>query len=227
MKIKPKKKLYAAAPKETQSSGVASWAITDPSKFKQVAVQAKSDGLRAPEFWLKDGDRKQIRFLDKDAVASFRVYNQKVGGKWHKFVAPPEGETDLFASALGLRSQPMFVFRIIDIEGYTPTKGKNAGKPVKNAPRFYVVGARVYEQIRAMVEVTGQDLNDGNVVACRSGTGTNTAYTFIPRPGILSPAMKEVRLKFPKWQEFYKPVTLKQQREAVALLGGGDPSEED
>lgn len=182
--------------------------------------------MRAPEFWLADGDRKTIRFVDDDAIAAVRMYNVMSRGRPNKYVAPPEGEVDLFASELGLRAGRYFIFRIIDVDGYVSKKGPNAGKRVKNTPKFYVVGSRIYEQIRLQcIDTTGEPLNSGNVIACRAGEGQGTVYTFIPRPGAKTPEIKAAIMKFPKWTDFYRPPSESQQRTIVAQQGGGDHEE--
>lgn len=231
IKKKKKKSLYAEEASTAKSDGVASWAITDRSQFRALAKSAKTEGMRAPEFWVAEDERRTIRFVDDDARVVFKMYNVMRGGKPMKYIQPPEGEPDLFASVMGLRASTYFLFRIIDVDGYTPKKGPNKGKKVTNQPKFYIVGSRQYEQIRLQcIEVTGQPLNSGNVIVVRSGSGKNTVYTFIPRPGGLTPAMKSAILKFPKWKDYYKPLSVKQQREVVASMGGdvdGDDDSED
>lgn len=231
---KPKKsKLYQeedeSSSESKSSGGVAPWAITDRSKFKSLAKSSQTDGLRAPEFWVAEDEKRQIRFIDDDAIVAIRMY--VIRGKNNRperYVAPAEGEDDLFASVLNLRSQMFFIMRIIDIDGYTPKKGPNKGKKVTNQPKFYLLGSRTYEQVRmSCSEVPGIKLNSGNVVVCRSGSGNQTTYTFIPKAAVMTPVMKTALLKFPKWTDYYKPPTASQQRAIVARLGASEDSSDE
>lgn len=200
----------------SSSAGVASWAVTDPSKFRRIAKEAKFQGQRPPEFWVKDGERRGVLFVDEDAVACFQMYRVPVGNnKYDSFVQPPEGEPDLFANVLDLRPQRQFLFRVIDLDGYTDKKGKQ----VKNVPRFYRVGARQYEQLMLTVSETGIKLNKQIIRVCRTGGGTNTVYTFIPRPGGHTNETRKVLEKFPKWQEHYRPLSQAEQRRIVEKSG--------
>lgn len=231
MKVIKKKKtsLYSGREREEsseRSGGVASWAITDRSQFSSLAKASAAEGQRAPELWVQDGERRPVHFIDTDAIASFMVYNIKAGNRYTKYIAPPEGETDLFASTLHLRPQRMFLFRCIDIDGYVPKKGPKKGMKQTDLPRFYLIGSRQYDQIKQITDVSGQALNDGILMICRSGSGTNTVYSYIPRPHTLTGKQRQAIAKFPKWKEYYKPATVAQQRAAVAAAGGGESDDE-
>lgn len=228
VKSKKTKGLYSQSDSESPSpSGVGSWAITDRNKFRELSKVAKTEGRFTPEFWVPDGERRDIAFVDEDAVAAFRVYNVKRNGRFTKVVAPPEGEEDLMA-AMGMRSQLMFLFRVIDIEGYVPKKGPNAGKRQRFQPKFYLVGNRMYDQIKLQcVEVSGSRLNSGIVKVVRSGSGRQSVYTFIPKIGGRTPEIRKAILNFPKWQEFYAPPTLSQQRSIVGSVDTDDDGGEE
>lgn len=224
MKLKSKSRSESGSGNDVP---VASWADTNPSNFASLAKQAKQSGQRAPEFWVSNGESRLVRFLDHDATVSFKVYRLKVNGRWQKYVQPKPGKQNYFESALGLRPQQQFVFRVIDIEGYT---NKRTGKKLSNLPRFYVVGARVYEQIRMLCKENSDSgpLNSYNIRVGRSGEGTETTYTFIPKsPTPLDPMMKKAIGTFPHWTEFYKPTSESQQQTVMAQVGNAPAEDED
>lgn len=208
-------KSFAAPPKK-----VVSWAITDPKQIRQRAQEESSHSNRAPEFWVNAGERRRIRFLDKDAAVVFNAYRAKIGGKWSRIVAPGDGEPDLIATNTDLRASAQFLFRIIDIDGYENQRTK---KRVKNLPRFYLIGNRVYEQLMLLAETTGIPLNKMDVIVVRSGSGQNTVYQFIPRPGEPDQAVRRaMQAKFPNWEDFYHPPTKDEQRRILRQLGAAD-----
>jgi hypothetical protein len=212
---------------EGGSSSVADWAVTDSSKFKRLSKDAKTEGKRAPELWIPDGESRLVRYVDNEPIASFKRYSFKHNGKWRQFVAPPEGKTDLFASQLGLKAQRVFLFRVIDINGY---KDKKKGKTYRNLPRFQVASTRAFDQITMMSEENADagELNEYNVKISRSGTGTSTSYLYMPRPvEKMTPEMKKAIAQFPKFTDYYKPLSRAQQEAIVAAHGGGSSNEDE
>lgn len=212
---------------EGGKSNVADWACTDASKFKRLSKDAKTEGKRAPELWIPDGESRLVRYVDDEPIASFKRYSFKHNGKWRQFVAPPEGKTDLFATQLGLKAQRVFLFRVIDINGY---KDKKKGKTYRNLARFQVASTRAFDQISMMSEENSDAgaLNEYNVKISRSGTGTNTTYLYMPRQvEKLTPEMKKAIDTFPKFTDYYKPLSRQQQEAIVASHGGGNNSDDD
>ena len=224
MKIKKKKaSLEEDGSSSLYSGGAPSWAITDPKKFGTLAKQARVEQRRIPELWIRDGEGRLVRYLDEDPVVSFQAYRMQLNGRWQRFVRPIDGKPDLFASRLGLRPSRMFVYRIIDIDGYTDKKGKK----FTNLPRFHVVGVRQFEQNRLLVEEHETTLNAQNIKIKRSGSGQNTTYLLIPKqPSPLTLEMKKAAANFPKWQEFFQPPTTSQQKSMLASIGGGEDDED-
>lgn len=227
-KSKKKKGLYERSDSESRpQSGVGNWAVTDRSKFRELSSVAKSEGRFTPEFWVPENERRDIAFVDEDAVAAFRVYNVKRNGRYTKIVAPPEGAEDLMAT-MGMRSQLMFLFRVVDIDGYVPKRGPNAGKRQRNQCKFYLVGNRMYDQIKLQcVEVHGNRLNSGIVKVVRSGTGRQSVYTFIPKLGGRTPEIRRAIANFPKWQDFYSPPSVSQQRSIIGSVDDESDGGED
>ena len=212
---------------EKESSSVAGWAVTDPSQYKALSKMAKMQSRRAPELWVPADTHRVVRFVDTEPVVGFEAYNLKVSGKWRTFIKPAEGKTDVFANSLGLKPQRKFVWRVIDVDGYTDKKGKS----MKNVPRFYVTGARNYDQIMMLADESESDaggLNEFDVKIIRAGSGTNTTYSYMPRrPTPLTPEMKKAIAKFPKWEEYYRPPSKSEQMALLGSLGRSDDSSDD
>lgn len=218
MKVITKKKanLY-------DNEGIASWADTDRTRFKLLAKQAKVMGRRAPEFWVNDGESRLIRFLDDDAVVSFLAYRMKLRGKWTRYTKPTDGKPDLFASKLGLKPGRVFVFRMIDIEGYEDKKGKR----YTNQGRFLVASNKMYEQLKMLARESEISLNDQNIKMSRSGSGQTTTYMFVPKPpSSLTPEMKKAAANFPKWKDYFQPPTTSEQKSIVSIVGSSTDDED-
>jgi hypothetical protein len=213
---------------ERSSSGgspaVADWAVTG-GNWKRLSKESKVEGRRAPELWVPDGESRTVRFIDDEPIASFKVYKMKHNGKWRTFVAPAPGQTDLFATAMGLKATRIFLFRVIDIDGY---KNKE-GKEFKNQPRFLCASTRIFDNIQMMAEDNADagNLSDYNVRIRRSGTGTNTTYNYMPRPASqMTPEMKKAAASFPKFTDYYRPPS-KAQQEAIAISHGKSVAEDE
>ena len=205
----------------SDSSGapqVADWAMTGGTNWKRLSKESKIEGRRAPELWVPDGQSRLVRFIDDEPIASFKVYKMKHNGKWRTFVAPASGQTDLFATAMSLRATRVFLFRVIDINGYKDKEGKEH----KNQGRFLVASNRIFDTIQMMAEDNSDagKLSEYNVKIRRSGTGTNTTYNYMPRPASpMSPEMTKAAANFPKFTDYYRPPS-KAAQEAIATSHG-------
>jgi hypothetical protein len=218
-KLKKKKRvdLYS-------EEGIASWADTDRSRYRALAKAAKIAGIRAPEFWVRDGESRLIRFLDEDAVVSFLCYKMKLNGRWVRYTKPVDGKPDLFASKLGLRPGRVFVYRIIDIQGYVNKRGKK----ITNQGKFLVASNKMYEQTRLVARESELDLNEQNIKMSRSGSGPDTTHVFILKPvSPLTPEMKKAAASFPKWKDYFKPPTTSEQKSIIASYAPGGDDDDD
>jgi hypothetical protein len=234
MKLKPKNSgssLYSK-PKTDNNSGapaVADWAVTDSSKFTALAKQAKFAGKKAPELWIPDGQSRLVRYLDDAPVVSIRMYSVPRGaGKFQSYVAPAPGKPDLFASVLELRPATVFIWRVLDVEGYTD---KQTNKVMRNLPRFHVTKTRMFEQLQQVRKETEMALNSFNIKIARAGSGQNTTYSMFPKPpSELTPEMRKAAATFPKWTDYYRPLSTQEQEALIISLGkslpGKDSSED-
>lgn len=226
---KKKKKLYEEEDESSSkkaNSSIGSWAETDPDKFNQLAEDSKRDSKRPPEMWVPDGQSRALRFIDNEPVAAFSVYRFKKNGKWVMYVKPAEGDVDLFASRLGLKASKVFLYRVIDIDGYTNKKGKT----FTNIPRFLRAPIRMFETIRGLKEEIDDEteLNKIVVKLRRSGTATNTTYQFLPKsPTPLTAEQKKVIADFPNWEDFYRPLSKAEQKAVIASMPAAESESDD
>ena len=208
-----------------KSSSIADWACTDSSKFKKLSKEAKIEGRRAPEVWVPEGQKRLVRFIEDEPIVSFKVYKMKHNGKWRMFVKPADGMTDLFATAMGLRATRVFLFRVVDINGYKDKQGKEH----RNQPRFLVASSKVFDNIQMMAEENSDagSLSEYNVSISRMGSGTSTTYQYMPKPPTpMTPEMKKAAANFPRFTDFYKPASRSQQ-EAIAVSHGKSVDEDE
>lgn len=202
----------------SSSGDSASWAVTDPTAFDGLKKQSQGRGTR--ELWVKENEKVTIRFRCSEPLASFERYRFKSNGRWAQ-ATKPQGGIDLFAKN-GLRASRVFVYEVLDRSGY---KNKKTGKVIRNSPRFYVVGARIYEQIQALRQATPDGkLTKFDIIVSRSGTGTQTAYMFIPQaPSPLPEEAKQQPRLAEEWATTFAPPTEAEQR---AYMGNIDSDDE-
>lgn len=223
--VKKKSKLYSSDEEKERSivkrdSGleVASWAVTNPTEFSELAAASATENVRLPEFWVGPNDRRHVFFMDKDAVVAFRAYNLKIGGRYQLVVAPPDGEPDLIAEAFpNLRPSSRFLFRVVDIDGYTPKSGPNKGKRVRNVPKFYIVGSRQYEAIKLQaVEVPRTPLNACAVLIVRAGAGQSSVTSYFKKPEMKkTPEIIRAIENCPDWKKLLHPPSEAEQRRLI------------
>lgn len=214
-----------SAPTEAKTGGgAASWMTQGTKKIAAFVQSVKQNAARTrkPEFYVPEGETKQIRFREDDPVASFQSYSFRAGGKWNSYTAPGEGEVDMFQQN-GLRPQFKVAYEIVDLDGYVAKKGKNAGKRVKNIPSFWILGMRLYEQVAILREKYGS-LTERTFSVTRTGSKTSTVYTILPEDPEEMPELDKIPSIKDKFASFYAPPTLAEQKR---LMSGFDPSEQD
>jgi len=210
---------------EAESGGaIGSWMTKGTKKIAAFVESIKRDSARnrKPEFYVIPDTTKRIRFRTSDPLASFQVYSFRVGGKWQTYTAPSEGERDMFQEN-GLRPQFKVAYEIVDLDGYTPKKGKNAGVQVKNVPSFWVLGMKLYEQVSILRQKYG-DLTKRTFSVTRSGAGTGTVYTILPEDPKDLPHLMKIPSIISKFEECYRPPSLNEQ---ARILHGYNPAEQE
>jgi hypothetical protein len=197
------------------------WAYTSPEAQK-VAVQRQklqSNRNRAPEFYLKDGEDKDIRFRSDDPIAIIYRYQVKVNGKWIQVTKPKNGDPDLM-NKKGIKPTMRAIYEVIDIRGFTDKEGKKH----KNIPRFWAVSGRVHETIQAVRAKVGS-LVKQRINVARRGQQTQTTYALIP---VGKEMMTPEQLKAPKlaadFRKYYAPPSIEEQR---AFIGGIDEDDDE
>ena len=214
-----------SAPTEAKvGGGAASWMTQGTKKIAAFVQSVKQNATRKrkPEFYVPPDTTKRVRFRDDEPIASFQSYSFRAGGNWNSYTAPGEGEVDLFLKNQ-LRPQFKVAYEVIDLDGYVPKKGKNAGKRVKNVPSFWVLGMRLYEQIAILKEKYGS-LTERTFSVTRTGSRTNTVYTILPEDPEEMPHLDKIPSIRDSFQTYYAPPTLAEQKR---LMAGYDPSEQE
>lgn len=233
MKLTPKplakltQKLKAPATKAVASNaaspaanlGGSGWLTRGSENIAAAVATAKAQSSKkfAPEFYLKDGESRTVRFRSSDPIGIFRQYSLRVNGKWVRLTAPEAGARDLMREA-GLNAGMKALYEIIDRTGYTD---KKTGKHVKDTPRFFVANMRLHEQLETIKKKRG-NLTGFDIEISRSGSGTQTTYTCLPElPSVFNTASIPVLRK--DAEKYYAPPSLEEQK---ALMNGYNPDDE-
>jgi hypothetical protein len=213
MKLKSAKSVKSKSPKP--KSLAASWATTNPDDIeRRIKEQAALQLRRPPEFYLRDGEEKKIRFVSSDPIALISVYVAKVKGEFRSFVAPELGVDDAFAEA-GLTASSRIVYEIIDLDGYVD---KKTNKRIRNLPRFYVVSPKVHEQLKVIVKKYGP-LDKFDIEMSRTGSGINTTYSFFPMPPKpLSLELQKLPRLRPDFAKYYAPLPYDQAQNLLKYV---------
>lgn len=206
---------------ETQSAD-SSWMTTDASQYKNLAEESKRGSQRVPEVWIKPDTSMKLRFRTEEPIASFERYRVRgSNGKFENYTKPGVGQPDLIGAQLKLRPQRVYIYEVIDIDGFVTKKNVR----MKCIPRFLVASTRLYENIKMLQANLGRSLTSGYITLSRSGTGTNTTYMLMPCGGSALPTMEEK--KAPRIQgdlpKYYTPPSEAQQ---MRICSGYTPEEE-
>lgn len=210
----------AADQGEEGGSASAGWMTTDHAEMAAAAEAAKlqSSRNRPPELYIRDGESVLLRFRTSKPIASFRQYSAMMQGKWRPFTAPAPGSVDRYAEA-GLRSKQVYVYEVVDINGFTDRTGKKH----TFIPRFFVVGTRLYEQLQALQEEVGMPLSKYDIKIKRSGQKTNTTYMlFAQQPSPAHPKVLEAERLKDKVEQYYAPLSAKQQAAVLSQVTSPD-----
>ena len=217
-----KRPLDSAQKLQTPSRG---WMMTSTDAQNQaIAVQQLRSGHnRPPEFWLKDGEERPVRFRSSQPIAMLWRYSLRVNGNWASYTAPAEGEEDLFRDELGLRPALKAIYELIDIKGYTDKKGKK----FKNVPRFYATNTRTHQQLQKFNAKRGP-ITKYDIEISRTGTGTQTLYSMMP--GEISPMSYEAKTApslAADFAKYYAPLTEAEQRALIKQRTSRDTEDSD
>lgn len=196
---KSKPKSDRSAP--SSSGGAFPWLTTDPAAQKRRAEAEKAArGKRIPEFWMRGGEKRLIRFRVEDPI-QFAAYSAQVSGRFERFVAPPPGEVDLFQTA-GLPRSLKYAYEILDIDGYTD---KKSGEQKKNLPRWWVVGEGLHEQIQGLREEYGA-LKTLLVKVVAAGKNKDKRYNFYAKVKPPHSKLAKIERLWPERGEHFAPL---------------------
>lgn len=197
-------------------------------KMRKEQDALNQSSRRPPEvFIVGDGGTVNLRFLRSEPAAIFR-YTLPLGidprtkrPRFGSFSRPAKGHTDLFQRA-GHKPTMRYIYPVIDIEGYVDKETK---KRMRNLPRYLVVPQKVYAQLEVIRQKRG-NLTSMNIEMTRSGTGTQTTYSFYAdSPSDPPKGHKEAREKLVKeMPDYYRPPDEAAQRN---ILGNVSDEDED
>lgn len=230
MKIKSKSKLVKAGVKlggsvtgnkaeaSSAKSGGMGW-LTQGSdavraQFERTKVSATSF---APEFFLRDGDSRTVRFRCSEPLGTFGRYSLRKDGRWHSFTAPASGDRDRFREA-GLKPSQKFLYELIDVEGYV---SKKDGKHHKNQPKFFLANMRQYEQLEMIRKKLGS-LTAFNIEIACSGSKQQKTLMFMPEAPRPFNGLDKIPSLKKDIAKYYAPPSDSTQR---SVLEGFDPAD--
>jgi hypothetical protein len=191
-----------------------SWMITDQEQ-KQEAIAATSIN-RPPEIWIPEGETRLLRIRDPKEVCCIFTYNLRLGPKeFRRVTVPSEDDTDLLRDDLGLTPAFTVIYEVIDRKGYVD---KKTGKKVREIPRFWVVGKRLYEQIEFIRKRIGP-LCNYDIEVSRQGSGQNTTYAILHQSSVPLPPDVKAKPRLAKdIEKFYAPPSEAEQRMLVRRM---------
>ncbi len=194
----------------------ASWSFTGDAAVKELARQrAIQDKNRRPTIWLKDGEKKNMRFMHPGPIACLYRYRVKVNGNWVSFTAPPEGSVDLFASELRLQSAFCAIYEVCDLDGYLD---KTTRKKIQFKRRFFEASGKTFTVLEMTREKMGP-LCDYDMEVCRAGADISTNYMFFPsQKSPMSAQVKAGPSLKPEFAKYYSPPTAEEQKLIVRGL---------
>ena len=198
---------------ESKSSWLTQGAGNIASEVANLKVQAQKKF--APEFYLRDGESKDVRLRTSEPLGLFKQYSVRINGNWNRITAPAAGERDLMREA-GLKAATRVIYELIDIEGYTDKKGVAH----RNVARFFVTNMRIHEQLELIRKKKG-GLTAFNINISRTGKGQSTTYSLLPDEVSASPSgVLTIRADLDK---YYAPPSLAEQQ---TFMAGFDPAEQ-
>lgn len=214
--------------KEKSSSGkndkVPPWMLTDPDEIK-AANELHREQMqfnRPPEFWLKDGESRTIRFRKSNPIASFGQYSVRVNGRWRRVTKPAEGDKDLFEEK-GLLAQYRAIYEIVDRTGYIDKNKKR----VKDRVCFFSVPMKIYEQIEKIREKRG-GLIDRDYEITKTGSGKTSSMMMMPEDESPMPSkLKELPSLRKDIMKYYAPPSLKEQKVLLGKLAEDDDDDDE
>lgn len=194
-----------------------SWMAVDAEAQKALIEVARLRSTRAPEFWLRPGESRKVRFRGKGLVGIVEQYSARLGGKFVNITCPPQGEIDLIAEK-GFPRSVKAIYELIDIDGYTNRQGKR----VRNIPNFWRVGIKIY-QLLNLREADNGPLSNRTYKITRIGSGTSSTYDIQPlKESAVPPEIKQIPRLSVEADKYYAPPSESEQRALLGQLTSAD-----
>lgn len=196
---RPRKKTVTAAP-------AVGWGAVAK---KKAEYDDNSTNDMPRDFWLKDGESSTIQFLDDEPYA-VPGHSVRLGSKKNFEFTPCQlmVQKHCMYCRDGIKKSERYAFKIIDHRG-SWDKEKKKFKYDKPVEKFWVVGIKVAESLKARVDRTGKQLTEMVLDVARSGSGTSSTYNFEVAFDKDENKLRPVRVKqeFGSTKELIKPLT--------------------
>lgn len=130
------------------------------------------------KFWVPADESRVLRFLTLEPVTYYQHTIRTASQKWESTICTQhdcplcqQGEKKSFVGSFLVLVRPH----------------QNKGKDIPARVRIYTPSMRVLTQLEKFpLDAECEALDTGDIRVSRSGTGTTTAYTFMPKPGKLT-----------------------------------------
>jgi len=128
------------------------------------AEARKAEAGKMFRFWLKEGEEKQITFLDgdldSDGMLDINFYYEhmiKIAGQWHTFVDTSEVDQTQPCPLTEMGSRPYLAaaMTIIDHTPYQIKSGANAGKTLQHVRKLFIAKRQTIQQLTNLAKKRG------------------------------------------------------------------------
>ena len=159
-----------------ESAGPLSALITDPKAVARRVADAKSSAVSMDrkEFRVSaDEDEKIAWFRSETSIGLLHIHRLRVSGRFR---------TEACRANVGrcplcdhFNAQMVFVYDLVDMTGYTSTRGRNAGKRQKDFACYYLASNRRNHPLKNIYVKNGP-LNEKLMSVQRVGSGVDTVH---------------------------------------------------
>jgi len=124
----------------------------------------KAEAGKMFRFWIKEGEEKQITFLDgdidSDGMLDINFYYEhmiKIAGNWRTFVDTSEVDQTQPCPLTEAGSRPYLAgaMTIIDHSPYTIKSGDNAGKTIQHIRKLFIAKRQTIQQLTNLAKKRG------------------------------------------------------------------------
>jgi hypothetical protein len=188
---------------------------------KKEAAKAKARGSWTPEFWLKNGEEAEVRFLSDQPFCIY-THRVKIGNRFAERTCLEDTGSKCPLCESGNKRRFVGCFSIIDRrkESWTNKEGKLIKK--ENTLKLWRCGQRILGQLDNLIAKRGSLLGY-DVSVSRAGEGKDSVYNFIPE----QPSALSVDDRGKKPLDLVKLLSPKTRPELLAEMGSSTEDEEE